>query len=211
MTTLPQTPLKFQFLPVAAESVFEQLLEASARLHKHLCPRQVLGVRMGMLAGELLGLEVPQAKKRLVTIIETDGCFTDGVAVATNCWVGRRTMFVKDYGKIGATFLDTTTGKSFRLTPHPDARASAQQAAPDARNRWEGYLLGYQRLSDEGLFRVQDVVLNDPLKKLISRAGAKQVCAACGEEVFNEREILQEGRVYCRSCTGGGYFQPLIH
>ncbi len=51
MTTLPQTPLKFQFLPVAAESVFEQLLEASARLHKHLCPRQVLGVRMGMLAG----------------------------------------------------------------------------------------------------------------------------------------------------------------
>ena len=35
-----------------------ELLEASAALHRHLCPRQVLGVRMSMYAGELLGLEI---------------------------------------------------------------------------------------------------------------------------------------------------------
>src|SRR3989304_4446193 len=40
------------------------LLEPTAALHRHLCPRQVLGVRMGMLAGELLGVDLPQSDKR---------------------------------------------------------------------------------------------------------------------------------------------------
>jgi len=30
------------------------------------------------------------------------------------------------------------------------------------------------------------VTLTDLLKKWISRAGAKQICTACGEEIFNE-------------------------
>ncbi|MBI3177949.1 MAG: formylmethanofuran dehydrogenase, partial [Chloroflexi bacterium] len=71
-----------------------ELLEVSAALHRHLCPRQVLGVRMGMLAGEVLGLDLPQGDKRLFTIVETDGCASDGIATATNCWVGRRTLRV---------------------------------------------------------------------------------------------------------------------
>ena len=78
----------------------QELLRQSAELHRHLCPRQVLGVRMGLAAGQLLGLSLPQADKRLLTIVETDGCFTDGVAVAANCWVGRRTLRVLDYGKV---------------------------------------------------------------------------------------------------------------
>ena len=74
----------------------DKLLLACAALHHHLCPRQVLGVRMGMLAGELLDLDLPQGDKRLLTIVETDGCGADGIAVATGCWVGRRTMRVED-------------------------------------------------------------------------------------------------------------------
>jgi formylmethanofuran dehydrogenase subunit E len=55
--------------------VLAELLKQSANYHRHLCPRQVLGVRMGLLAGEMLGLEVPQPhkSKRLFTIVETDG------------------------------------------------------------------------------------------------------------------------------------------
>ncbi|MCQ3978482.1 MAG: formylmethanofuran dehydrogenase, partial [Anaerolineae bacterium] len=73
---------------------FEELLYQSAVLHQHLCPRQVLGVRIGLAAGRWLGLEVPQSDKRLLTIVETDGCLIDGLAVATGCRVGRRTMRV---------------------------------------------------------------------------------------------------------------------
>jgi formylmethanofuran dehydrogenase subunit E len=43
---------------------------------------------MGLYAGEILNLDLPQSDKRLYTIMETDGCASDGIAVATNCWVG---------------------------------------------------------------------------------------------------------------------------
>jgi formylmethanofuran dehydrogenase subunit E len=44
-----------------------QLLEQSAARHSHLCPRQVLGVRIGLLAGRVLGLDVPNAEKHFLT------------------------------------------------------------------------------------------------------------------------------------------------
>lgn len=182
------------------------LLEQSAALHHHLCPRQVLGVRMGMLAGKLLALELPQANKRLLTIVETDGCFTDGVSVATNCWVGRRTMRVEDFGKVAATFVDTRTETAVRLSPAPHARQLAPTYAPEAQNRWEGYLLGYQRVPDEELFICQQVQINVPVSQIISRAGARIICDQCGEEIINEREVMQGVTRICRACAGHGYY-----
>lgn len=182
------------------------LLEQSAALHHHLCPRQVLGVRMGMLAGNLLALELPQTNKRLLTIVESDGCFTDGVSVATNCWVGRRTMRVEDFGKVAATFVDTRTETAVRLFPAPHARQLAPTYAPEAQNRWEGYLLGYQRVPDEELFIFQQVQINVPLSQIISRAGARIICDQCGEEIINEREVIQGAKRFCRACAGQGYY-----
>ncbi|HRQ40075.1 MAG TPA: FmdE family protein [Chloroflexota bacterium] len=182
------------------------LLEQSAALHHHLCPRQVLGVRMGMLAGKLLALELPQTNKRLLTIVETDGCFNDGISVATNCWVGRRTMRVEDLGKVAATFVDTRTETAVRLFPSPHVRQLAPTCAPEAQNRWQGYLLGYQRIPDEDLFVFQQVQLHIPVSQLISRAGARVVCDACGEEIINEREVALVQTVLCRTCAGGGYY-----
>ena len=182
------------------------LLEQSAALHRHLCPRQVLGVRMGMLAGKLLGLELPQTKKRLLSIVETDGCFADGVSVATNCWVGRRTLRVVDFGKTAVTFVDTQTETAVRLYPLPAVRELAPEFAPEARNRWQGYLLGYQRMPDEMLFGMQSVVLTQSVQEIVSRAGVRVNCDVCGEEILNEREVVREGAVLCQSCAGNGYY-----
>ncbi len=182
------------------------LLEQSAALHHHLCPRQVLGVRMGMLAGKLLALELPQTNKRLLTIVETDGCFTDGVSVATNCWVGRRTMRVEDFGKVAATFVDTRTETAVRLFPSPHARQLAPTYALEAKNRWEGYLLGYQQVPDEDLFIFQQVQLNVPVSQIVSRAGARIICDQCDEEIINEREVVLGTTVLCRACAGHGYY-----
>ena len=95
----------------------KEILEQSAAMHHHLCPRQVLGARLGLLAGAELGLSLPQSDKRLLTIVETDGCFVDGVSVATGCTVGHRTLRVEDYGKVAATCIDTQTGRALRLAP----------------------------------------------------------------------------------------------
>jgi len=184
----------------------KELLDTTTAMHRHLCPRQVLGVRMGLYAGELLGLPVPQADKRLYTIMETDGCAADGVAVAVNCWVGRRTMRVEDYGKVAATFVDTQTGQALRLVPRPTVRQAARAYAVDASNKWDAQLIGYQLMPYSELFDVREVVLHTPVEQLISRPGRKALCQACGEEIMNEREVWVEGVTLCRACAGGGYY-----
>lgn len=87
------------------------LLNKSSSRHTHLCPRQVTGVRMEMFAGKILKIELPQPHKRLLTILETDGCFADGVEAATGYSIGHRTMRIEDYGKIAATFVNVTTAR----------------------------------------------------------------------------------------------------
>jgi formylmethanofuran dehydrogenase subunit E len=186
-----------------------ELLDASAARHHHLCPKQVLGVRMGMRAGELLGLDLPQTDKRLLTIVEADGCAADGIAVATNCWVGRRTLRVADYGKVAATFVDTHTGQAVRLVPRREARQLARAFAPEARSQWEAYLLGYQRMPARDLLSAQAVQLTAPLEKIISRLGVMTVCDQCGEEIINEREVAGEGETLCRACAGEAYYRLL--
>lgn len=186
-----------------------ELLQQSSVLHHHLCPRQVLGARMGMWAGELLQLELPQSKKRLLTIVETDGCFADGVSVATNCWTGHRTLRVEDYGKVAATFVDTQEGRAWRIAPHPDARCLAARYAPAAANRWEAMLQGYQVMPLAELLVTTPVALQVSVESLVSHAGARAACAECGEEIVNERELLVAGRILCRSCAGGGYYRAL--
>lgn len=182
-------------------------LAESAALHRHLCPRQVLGVQMGRCAADLLGLELPQTAKRLLTIVETDGCFTTGLSVATNCWVGRRTLRIEDYGKVAATFVDTLNNTCVRIAPHPFARQLAPTYAPEANNRWEAMLLGYQRMTFTELFVWQSVTLVTPVELLISRAGHRVHCDHCGEEILNEREICIGDTVLCRQCAWGGYYQ----
>ncbi|MEK7807687.1 MAG: FmdE family protein [Chloroflexota bacterium] len=183
-----------------------QLLDQCAALHHHLCPRQVLGVRMGMLAGKVLSLALPQSDKRLLTIMETDGCGADGVAVATHCWVGRRTMRIEDYGKMAATFVDTVTARAVRITPILEARHLSLDYASEEKNHWQAQLIGYQRITDEMLLSVQEVVLKISFEKIISAAGKRVHCELCGEEVMNEREVLCAGKILCKACAGEAYY-----
>ena len=92
-------------------SDLSQLLARSSARHSKLCPRQVLGVRMGLYAVELLELPKRPHSKRLLVIAETDGCFADGIEVATGCTIGQRTLRIEDYGKVAATFVDTFTNQ----------------------------------------------------------------------------------------------------
>lgn len=187
------------------DSRLEPLLTESAALHDHLCPRQVLGVRMGLLAAVALGLDVPRADKRLLTIVETDGCFADGVSVATGCWLGHRTLRCVDFGKVAATFIDTLTGKAVRIHPSPDARNLARSYATEAADRWHAYLQAYQIMPDAELLVVEPVRLTVPVVDIISRPDLREVCANCHEEIFNAREVRQDGLVFCRACVGSDY------
>ncbi len=200
------TPIRVVLPKPAFTTPLSETLKTSAAQHRHLCPRQVLGARMGMLAGEALDLELPQVGKRLLTIVETDGCAVDGVIAATHCTVGRRTLRVEDYGKVAATFVDTFTGHTVRILPRPEARLWAAAYAPQARTPWEAMLLGYQRMPDAILLSVQKVKLTASMERLIGRAGQKAICKLCAEEILNGREIVFDEVTLCRACAGGSYY-----
>ncbi len=72
----------------------QALLELSCRDHDHLCPRQVLGVRIGLAGLTALDFDASPHNKALLVIVESDGCFADGVSAATGCTVGHRTLRV---------------------------------------------------------------------------------------------------------------------
>jgi formylmethanofuran dehydrogenase subunit E len=99
-------------------------------------PRQVLGVRLGLLGQAELGLAVSLGDKQLLVIVETDGCFADGVMAATGCSIGARTLRVIDHCKVAAVFVDVATDRAVRIAPQSQARERAVEYAPGAPSTW---------------------------------------------------------------------------
>ena len=190
-------------------STLDELLTLSATHHHNICPRQVLGVRAGLLAGLLLDLPLPQPDKRLIAIAETDGCFVDGISAATGCYVGRRTLRVEDYGKTAASFIDSLTEQAIRIAPRLNIRELAWDYAPSARNKWEAQLIGYQHIPDELLFHWQWVELTVPVRQIVGQAGRRAACEICGEEIINQREVVCGEAVLCKTCAGEAYFRAV--
>lgn len=190
-------------------STLNAILQESSSRHKHLCPRQVLGARMGLLAGELLSLELPCKDKKMLVISETDGCTVDGLIASTGCHVGGRTLRILDFGKVAATFVNSRTGEAFRIVPKVNSRSQAVHYAPQAKNKWESMLIGYQVMPPERLFNVSRVKLSTPIGKIISRVGKKAICEVCGEEIINGREVVHEAMILCQACVGNPYYTVL--
>ena len=184
-----------------------EILRESSRHHNHLCPRQVLGARMGLYAGELLGFDLPRKDKRLLVIAESDGCAVDGITAATGCRVGNRTLRVVDFGKVAATFIDIHTETSIRIAPSQTARSLALEYSSNSSTRWEAMLSAYQVIPAVDLLVFQHVQLDTALARILSMPGKKVTCEICGEEIMNEREVLKDDMILCRSCAGEGYYR----
>jgi formylmethanofuran dehydrogenase subunit E len=183
------------------------LLKQSSARHDHLCPRQVLGVRMGLAGLAAIGLEAPMQHKAALVFIETDGCFADGIEVATGATVGHRSLRVKDLGKTAATFANVATGQAIRLAPRLDIRLRALAYAPDVKKKYYAQLKGYQFMPEAELFSFQAVDLVPALELVLSRPGLRVKCARCGEEIINERQVQVGRQFLCGTCTGAGYYR----
>ena len=107
----------------------QEILDLSSSWHKHLCPRQVLGARMGLAY------------------------------------------------------------------------------APEEKKHYFAQLIGYQRMPDAELLTIQPVRLATPAAKIVSRPVVRVNCATCGEEIINEREVVQNGQNYCQSCAHDAYYE----
>lgn len=188
---------------------FEDLLEESVRLHGHLCPGQVLGVRMSILGLSEIGIEDPKGKDRksLIVFVEMDRCATDAVQSVTGCSLGHRTMKFMDYGKMAATFVNLKTGKAVRVIAKEEARDKAKEMFPHIENKYKAQLEAYKMMSDSELFKIMKVNVEIKPEDMPGRPLKRVRCELCGEYVQDMREVYRDGKILCKPCDRGGYYR----
>ena len=189
--------------------LFDDLLEGSAKAHGHLCPGQIVGVRMAMLGCRLIGLDDPthgSQIKKLIVFVEMDRCTADAVAFVTGVKLGRRSLKFMDYGIMAATFVNLETNKAFRVLSTEESRTLANVYAPEEFEKSDRQMLAYKRMPDSVLFRVQRVRIDIADCDLPGPSRLKTVCSQCGQVIRDGREVMVQGRLLCKPCTKECYF-----
>ncbi len=188
----------------------DEYIALAAESHGHMCPGQVLGVRMAMKGLKELGIDDPaKYRKRLVTFVEIDRCAADAVALVTGCRLGKRSLKFLDYGKVAATFADLETGNAVRVAARDDSRAKAKNMFPELGDSSKQQLAAYKVMDNSDLFAVEHVRVKLRPQDLPGRPRSRVSCEACGEGVNDGRERVLDGRTLCCHCAGESYYERL--
>lgn len=187
---------------------FEKLVGESGKIHGHLCPGQVLGVRMALYGIERVGIDDPKGKgrKKLYLFVEIDRCATDALQSVTGCSLGHRTMRFVDYGKMAATFINLETDQAVRVVAKEEAKDMAKKYLPGIEDKYRCQLEAYKIMPDDELFYHERVFLHIRPEDVPGRPLKRVRCEDCGEYVQDMREVLKNGIILCRSCAEGGYY-----
>ena len=190
----------------------DELLRRAEAAHGHMCPGQVLGVRMAVLGlsrlrGEL-GLMDPEGadRKRLVTFVEIDRCATDAIGLVTGCRLGKRTLKFRDWGKMAATFVDLASGRGVRVVALEESRELSRALYGHIESKSGQQMADYRELADAQLFREEWVRVDVDPAELPGYKGERILCPRCGEGVNFGRFSEIEGQRLCLSCA-----EPELH
>lgn len=189
--------------------LFEARLQESVRIHGHLCPGQVLGVRMSLVGLRSIGIEDPKGKdrKNIIVYVEMDRCATDAIQSVTGCSLGHRTMKFMDYGKMAATFVNLKTGRAMRVVAREESRRKAKDCFPGYENKYAAQLEAYKIMQDSELFDVMEVQVKINPEDMPGRPLRRVRCDLCGEHVQDMRELSIGSKTLCRPCADGGYWR----
>jgi formylmethanofuran dehydrogenase subunit E len=67
-------------------------------------------------------------------------------------------------------------------------------------------MLAYREISDDDLFLAQWVKVHLPPEEFPGYKGERIVCDVCREGINFKREVRLEGKILCRACAGGSYY-----
>jgi formylmethanofuran dehydrogenase subunit E len=186
-----------------------------------------------MLGLEKLGIEDPRGnkedRKRLVTFVEIDRCATDAISLVTGCRLGKRALKFRDWGKMAATFVDLTSPlspgaplkpafglsgsasdhwhKAIRIAAKESSKKLAREMHSEIESKNQQQMLAYREMAEDDLFTKQWVKVELPAEEFPGYKGDRIVCADCGEGINFRREVLRDGRVLCRACSGERYYE----
>lgn len=189
------------------------LIDECGRLHGHLCPGQVLGVRMAVLGCHLTGIEDPRGadRKSLLVWVEIDRCVTDALSAVTGVRLGKRSLKFLDYGKVAATFLNLSENRAYRIVAKEESRELADALYPEVEDKKERQMLTYREARESELFKVESVRVDVDDFERPGRPRRRIICAQCGEGVNDGRDLVDGlNRRVCRPCAFGAFYREAV-
>jgi len=194
---------------------FGEIFNTGLKFHGHLCPAMPMGLRAGLAAMKVLGVERSQDKE-LHVLAETGkghaaGCFLDGVMTATGCTYGKSNIEKLYHHKMAFTLIDMESGKAVRVSLKPDffkaaldspfvqqrkASIPPQDIDPAITDPQVKKILDLpeEQFLDIGHIRQMEV---EKVKSVFEA----EPCAVCGELTFiNKLERDEDGNLICMMC-----------
>ena len=173
---------------------YENLVQQAGAFHGDICHGIKIGTRMTMSGLRRIGVTDPKGadRKKLIVFVEIDRCTTDAIMALTGCRPGKRTMKIRDYGKMAATFINLETNKAFRVVikSHKKPGENDNDAQPDFAN-----------LPEEELFTITEVEVPLRPEDLPGKPLSRVNCAHCGETIMDGREVRYGEQNFCTPCA----------
>ncbi len=193
----------------------EKLLNEAVKFHGHLCGGQILGVRMAIAGLRELGIKDPRGQegRDLVLFFEIDRCIADAIITVTGRTPGKRSVKMMDYGKMAATFVETSSGRAVRVSVKPDSTEKIRHLAQTLvlqDNNQKPDLMAMMSIAEEDLLNIRRVVVPIRPQDLPGEPLGMVVCQKCGESVKDMRHVILGGKQLCKPCAQGkDYYIPL--
>ncbi len=195
----------------------KEFFETGLKFHGHKCPAMPMGIRAGLAAMRVLGVERAQDKE-LIVKSETGkghaaGCFLDGIMTATGCTYGKSNIEKLYYNKMAFTLIDAKTGKAVRVSLKPNFFEKALNS-PFVQKRKAG--VPPQDVEPEITDPLVERILSIPESEFLDIGEVHTVevkkgkgvfeakpCEECGELTFvNKLRLGLDGRLLCIPCSG---------
>ncbi len=172
---------------------YATLVAEAGKFHGDICAGIEIGTRMTMSGLRRINITDPKGadRKKLMVFVEIDRCSTDAIMALTGCKPGKRTMKIRDYGKMAATFINLETGKAVRVVTRMSKKGNGDGKAqmPD-----------FAKAPEEELFAITDVEVPLRPEDMPGKPLRRVPCACCGESVMDGREVEHQGKTLCKPC-----------
>ena len=191
-------------------------LEFGQKFHGHKCPAMPMGLRVGAVAMNALGVE--RAKDgQLVAFVDLGDdhcatCYGDGLQVIMGTTFGKGNLKKTHKGKWAVTVIDRATGKAVRVTPKAEAMLN---------NKKSLFFTEYRMLGKPASIVPAEVVdplitgvMNAPADMLLSVSPIFDyelepkkdsfdgfVCEECGEMTVMEYGRIKGDKKVCIDCA----------
>ncbi len=194
------------------------LLEKAGELHGHLCNYLAYGVIAGYIAVCELGVKSTGMEK-VIVIVETNNCFSDGVQMVTGCSFGNNALIYRDLGKTAVT-VAKRDGTAIRIALDPDFEDSREDEYPEAYKLWNKVVAKREKTTPKEHRRMMRLFaemsineLNKPADKMFRIKRIKITvpeyapifasvrCSICGENVMETRARVKDGKPICIDCA----------